>query len=159
MTLKLKSIKMKKSNIIIITLLFCMLSLDSCKKNNDSNNTIQTQIQTSIQSGNWRITKFIDSGIDETTHFTGYNFTFSNSGILNAGNGVYNYTGTWAITDNNSNDDTQNDLHFVINFNLTNDFLDLNDDWDFVSQAATKIELIDVSGGNGGIDYLTFEKN
>jgi len=43
--------------------------------------------------------------------------------------------------------------------NLTNDFEDLNDDWDFISQSATKVELIDVSGGNGGTDYLTFEKN
>ena len=38
-------------------------------------------------------------------------------------------------------------------------FEDLNDDWDFISQSSTKIELIDVSGGNGGTDYLTFEKN
>ena len=29
-------------------------------------------------------------------------------------------------------------------------FEDLNDDWDFISQSSTKIELIDVSGGNGG---------
>ena len=28
-----------------------------------------------------------------------------------------------------------------------------------ISQKYTKIELIDISGGNGGTDYLTFEKN
>jgi hypothetical protein len=39
------------------------------------------------------------------------------------------------------------------------DFIDdLSDDWDILSYSATKIELIDVSGGNGGTDYLTFEK-
>jgi hypothetical protein len=42
---------------------------------------------------------------------------------------------------------------------LTNDFEDLNDDWDFISQSANKIELLDVSGGSGETDYLTFEKN
>jgi len=47
-------------------------------------------------------------------------------------------------------------LELVINFNLTNDFEDLNDDWHFVSQSSTKIELIDISGGT---DNLTFEKN
>jgi hypothetical protein len=42
---------------------------------------------------------------------------------------------------------------------LTNDFEDLNDDWDIISHSPTKIELKDVSGGNGGTDYLTFENN
>lgn len=38
-------------------------------------------------------------------------------------------------------------------------FEKLSDDRDFISQSNSKIELIDVSGGNGGIDHLTFEKN
>jgi len=79
--------------------------------------------------------------------------------LKQASNGTNNYTGTWSITDSNSSDDSQDDLDFNINFNLTNDFEDLNDDWDFVSQSETKIELIDISGGNGGTDYLTLEKN
>ncbi len=125
---------------------------------NSSGNT-QTNIENNIQDGTWRITLFNDSGTDETNHFTGYNFTFNSSGILNANNGTNNYDGTWSITDSNSNDDSQDDLDFNINFNLTNDFGDLNDDWDFISHTATKIELIDVSSGNEGTDYLTFEKN
>ena len=136
------------------------LSFVSCSKNdNPPNNFTQNQIQTNIQIGSWRITKFIDSGVDETNNFTGYNFTFGNTGILNASNGINNYSGTWSITDSNSNDDSLGDLDFNINFNLTNNFADLIDAWDFVSQSSTKIELIDVSGGNGGTDYLTFEKN
>lgn len=35
----------------------------------------------------------------------------------------------------------------------------LSDDWDVLERTDTKIRLIDVSGGNGGTDYLTFEKN
>lgn len=54
-------------------------------------------------------------------------------------------------------DDSQDDLDF--NFNLSNEFEDLSDDWDIISQSSTKIELIDVSGGNGGTDYLSFQKN
>ena len=130
----------------------------SCS-NDDSNNNVQSTIQNNVASGTWRITKFIDSGVDETNHFTGYNFTFNTNGVINANNGSNNYNGTWSITDSNSNDDSQNDLDFNINFVLTNDFEDLNDDWDFISQSAIKIELIYISGGNGGTDYLTFEKN
>jgi len=50
-------------------------------------------------------------------------------------------------------------MDFNLNFNVTNNFQDLNDDWDFISQSETKIELIDISGGGGGTDYLTFVKN
>ena len=156
---KNKIMKMIKVTTIVIAL-FSVLFISSCSKDDDnpSNNT-QTTVQSNVQSGTWRITKFIDSGTDEINHFTGYNFTFNSSGVLNANNGTNNYDGTWSITDSNSSDDSQDDLDFNINFNLTNDFEDLNDDWDFISQSATKIELIDVSGGNGGTDYLTFEKN
>jgi hypothetical protein len=54
-------------------------------------------------------------------------------------------------------DDSSDDLDFNIFFNVANDFEDLNDDWDIISQSSSKIELIDISGGNGGTDYLTFE--
>ncbi|RCU56718.1 hypothetical protein DU428_12380 [Oceanihabitans sediminis] len=125
----------------------------------DCSSSTQSTIQDNVAMGTWRITEFIDSGIDETNHFTGYNFSFNSSGVLHANNGSISYDGTWSITDSNSNDDSQDDLDFNIYFNLSNDFEDLNDDWDFISHSPTKIELIDISGGNGGTDYLSFEKN
>jgi len=149
---------MKTNNmrVALIIGLATVFSLGACKK--DDNKT-QDEIKSNIESGSWRITKFIDSGDDETNGFSGYNFTFNNSGEVVANNGSNSHNGTWSITDSNSDDDSQDDLDFNLYFNLTNNFEDLNDDWDFVSQSATKIELIDVSGGNGGTDYLTFEKN
>lgn len=156
MSKTMKTKRLASIVVVVISLLFVV----SCTNDDDNPiNNIQTTVESNIQSGTWRITKFIDSGIDETNHFSDYNFTFNSSGVLNANNGTNNYDGTWSITDSNSNDDSQDDLDFNINFNLTNDFEDLNDDWDFISQTSTKIELIDVSGGNGGTDYLTFEKN
>ena len=144
--------------ILALALLTVTGLLSSCTKD-DTTDTVQQQIESSLTSGTWRITKFIDSGNDETNHFSGYSFTFNSSGVLNSGNGTNNYAGTWSITDSNSNDDSQEDLDFNILFSLTNDFADLSDDWDIISQSQTKIELIDISGGNGGTDYLTFEKN
>ena len=146
----------------ILLTIFIATFLFSCSDDDDLNDdNTQTQIENNLLSGTWRITSFIDSGSDETDDFSGYIFTFGDSGVLNANNGINNYDGTWSITDSDSNDDSPDDLDldFNINFNLTNEFEDLNDDWDFVSQTSTMIELIDVSGGNGGIDYLTFEKN
>ena len=150
----------KRMKIRILICLTSLLSIVSCSNKNDDtpSNTTQTTVKTNVQSGTWRITKFIDSGTEETNHFTGFNFTFNSSGVLNANNGTTNYDGSWSITDSNSNDDSQDDLDFNISFNLTNDFEDLNDNWDFISQSTTTIALIDVSGGNGGTDYLTFEQ-
>lgn len=138
---------------------FVFFATGCTNDDDDPSNATQNEIENSVQNGTWRITKFIDSDKDETNDFAGYNFTFLDSGVLNADNGVNQYNGTWSITDSNSNDDSMDDLDFNINFNLANDFEDLNDDWDIISRSSTKIELIDVSGGNGGTDYLTFEKN
>lgn len=148
--------KSKEIKIAVLACFVALFTIVSCKK--DDNKTKNT-IESNVQSGTWKITKFVDSGTDETSQFSGYNFSFNNSGVLNANNGSNNFDGSWSITDNNSNDDSQDDLDFNINFSVTNNFDDLSDDWDFVSQSETKIELIDVSGGNGGTDYLTFEKN
>ena len=149
----------KNFKVAISFVALTMLIITACNTDDNSTVSIQTTVENNVQNNTWRITKFIDSGTDETYRFTGYSFTFNSSGVLNANNGTNNYDGTWSIADSNSNDDSQDDLDFIINFNLTNDFEDLNDDWDFISQSPTKIELIDISGGNGGTDYLTFEKN
>ena len=147
------------------TILICLIGLftiTSCTKPDNTpsiNNQSQTQIENNVQTGEWIITKFIDSGENETNHFAGYNFTFKSNGSIVAIDGSNTFNGSWSINNSNSNDDSQDDLDFIIHFNLTNDFEDLNEDWDLVSHTSTKIELIDVSGGNGGTDYLTFEKN
>jgi len=153
---------MKKviSILVVAFILIAGFLNSSCTKDNDLNdNLTQDLIESSIESGSWIITQFEESGKDETHHFSGYSFSFGSDGKLTAENGTNNYEGTWSITDSESSDDSQDDLDFNIHFNLSNDFEDLNDDWDFVSHSDIKIELIDVSGGNGGIDYLTFERN
>ncbi len=153
---------MKKLNLLRNTkysLLFICFIITSCSSdddNNDTNNSVQTTIENNTQSGTWQITQFIDSGIDETSDFSGYNFTFNNTSVLSASNGTNNFEGNWNISSDGSDLD---DVELGIFFALMNDFDDLTDDWDFISQSSTKIELIDVSGGGEPDDLLTFEKN
>ena len=150
-----------KINHIWIILLFLSFGTTSCSDNEEGvpDHSSMQEIEDAMVSGNWRITKFIDAGNDETNHFSGYDFVFNGNGELTSSNGTNTYEGSWSITDSNSSDDSPDDLDFNILFNLTNDFEDLNDDWDILSVTASKIELVDVSGGNGGTDFLTFEKN
>lgn len=159
----------KVFNLGLLLMLSFSLMSSMCSSNDDdgspNNNSQQiAEIESTAQSGTWRITNFNDSGQNETSDFNGYDFTFNIDGSLVATNGSNTLTGTWSVTDDsNSSDDSSSDddIDFNIFFPVSddNDFEDLNDDWDVVTITSTRIELIDVSGGNGGIDMLTFERN
>ncbi len=101
-----------------------------------------------------------DSDKVETDNFTGYIFTFNDNGALVAVKDSTTITGTWSVTDSNSSDDDggSSDVDLNIFFASPPDFEELSDDWDIISVSNSKIELTDVSGGNGGTDFLTFEK-
>ncbi len=158
----MKIMKMKMASIFLI--LMYITTVAACSKddsNNDSpQNTTVQQTQTTAQSGSWKVTYFFDSDHEETNHFTGYTFNFNEDGSLVAVKGSTTITGTWSVTDGSSSDDDggSSDKDFNIFFASPPDFEDLSDDWDIVSVGNSKIELRDVSGGNGGTDYLTFVK-
>ncbi|GAB3719284.1 hypothetical protein GCM10028861_17090 [Flavobacterium koreense] len=135
-------------------------SMCSSDDNNSSSSNVHLNaVMNTVSSGTWKITLYNDSGTIKTSNYTGYNFTFGSGNALSASNGTNNHTGIWSVADSNSNDDSINDLDLVINFNSPANFADLTDDWDIITYTASKIELRDVSGGNGGTDLLTFEKN
>lgn len=149
---------------LLIMLSFTLMSFN-CSDDDDggsnSNNSQQiAQIEDTAQSGTWRISNFNDSGQNETSDFTGYSFEFNSNGTLVASNGSNTVNGSWSVTDSSSSS-SDDDIDFNIFFQVPNDsdFEDLNDDWDVVSISSNKIELIDISGGNGGTDLLTFEMN
>ena len=159
---------MKNSKQIILLIAVVFLAITSCTSDDDNSDTTSNdaqiaQVETTVEDGTWRITNFVDSGQNETSDFTGYAFTFATDGTLIASNNANTIEGTWSITDDSGSSDdssSDDDIDFNIFFPVSDssDFEDLNDDWDIVTTSATKIELIDVSGGNGGTDLLTFEK-
>ncbi len=156
--------KMNLLKSICYCLFVVLLTSSSCSHDDDDNSSDddQAQISANLNVGTWRITNFIDSGNNETSNFSNFNFTFAENSVLIATNGTETYTGSWNITSSSGSDDdgsSSNDLDLNIFFNLTNEFEDLNEDWDFVTQNSIKIELIHISGGNGGTDNLTFERN
>ena len=152
---------MKK--LILIPALFCLIMLNvasMCSSDDNSSSSDPTPVINIASQGTWRITSYIDSGNNQTSDFTGYNFTFGASNALTASNGTNTYTGTWSVVTDTSNDDNpSSDLDFNIAFLSPANFTELTDDWDIVSFTPTTISLIDVSGGNGSTDTLVFTKN
>ena len=153
---------MKK--IVFVSLVIFIIALNfSCSSDNDGNsldnNSISTVV-TAMNSGTWSVTKYIDSENDETVDFSGYSFTFTENNILMAKKNSDEIMGSWLVVTDDSNGGSSNtDLDFIISFSGPDKFIKLSDDWDIKSSTSTKLELIDISGGNGGTDYLTFEKN
>lgn len=137
----------------------------ACSDDDDKSkvNGNATAVANNLKSGTWRITNFVEDNDDHTSDFTGYDFTFGTNNVLTATNGTNVYTGTWSVIDDNSMDDDDDsfdsDIDVNIGFASPAEFADLTDDWDVAERTGTRIKLVDVSGGNGGTDYLTFEKN
>jgi hypothetical protein len=139
---------------ILIFAIISVFAFTSCE--DDSNNTnvgTPTDVTNTVQTGDWKITYFYDSDKEETSNYTSYKFTFSDDGILTANNGSSTVTGTWST----GNDDST--VKMIISFASPDMFEELSDDWHVIERTSTKIRLEDVSGGDGGTDYLTFEKN
>lgn len=154
-----------KTKAIFLSLFAVALLTVSCDSNDDPADTLAdvnaAELQATAQQGQWRITYYFDTDKEETEHYTGYVFTFGGDGTVSATNGTTEVAGTWSVTDSSSSDDSPDDsgdVDFNLFFAAPPDFEELTDDWDILEYTSGRIRLIDVSGGDGSTDYLTFEK-
>lgn len=128
----------------------------ACKKDNDTNSPVTTAVVNStVTSGTWRVTLFNDNGTNKTSNFSGFNFTFATAGTVAAANSLFTVSGTWNTAVNDSK------VKLTMNFPnpSINVFLDLNEDWHVTARTDIKVTMQHVSGGGGGTDFLTIEKN
>ena len=137
----------------IVSLLILTAWITGCSKDDNSTISDPAGVNNAVTSGTWRITYFWDTDKDETSHFSGYQFTFVAGGVLTASNGSTTVTGGWS----SGNDDSG--IKLVISFSSPADFAQLSEDWHILEATTNKMRLQHVSGGGGGTDYLTFERN
>lgn len=143
-----------KNQIKKITILVFAFSalFTSCKKDDNSSSNTNSNLSSTIKQGTWKVTSYIDSGTDETNHYTSYTFQFNTNGTVVALKTGSTVNGSWS----NGTDDSQ--VKLFLDFGATSPFDELNDDWHVIEQSSSIIKLEDVSGGSSGTDYLTFEK-
>ena len=143
---------MRNLNYLVFGIL--VIALVACNKIKPKN------VVSSIEQGIWRISLYTDDGQNETNDYSGYEFNFENDGTVTATNGDNNIIGSWSVEDDESNDDSSSDddIDFILNFPSEFNFEELSDDWSIISESSNVVELEDVSGGDGSVDQLTFEK-
>lgn len=139
-----------------ILILLAIVAFTSCSSDDDSGNVNTNefeQIKTTLPQGEWKVSKLIDGQSDHTVDFESFIFTFNEDGTVVAQNDLFTENGTWAYDNSSSSAE-----ELVLQFSVTNPFDEINDYWDIVSESNSKIELQDISGGNGDIKLLTFTK-
>jgi hypothetical protein len=126
-----------------LILLAVTISLVSCSKSNDDNvNPNNSTSKVEQVSGSWTVTYYLDSGKDETSDYSGYQFAFGTDGVLSATSLSGSYTGTWWIGSKSSDDDnSSNRLNIMISGNKAMDHL--QHDWVILKLSGTEIWLKD----------------
>lgn len=151
----------KKINFkIVFTVLLLFTTLFACSKDDDDKtvNNSTYDVISIVNNGSWAITYYYDTDHEETTNFVGFSFVFGANGVVTASKDTNNYAGVWSVIDSNSSEDSLSDLDFNLSFMTPDAFVELTDDWEIIEKTPTLLKLKDISGGNGGIDYLTFTK-
>jgi hypothetical protein len=142
--------------IALFSLVFAgvLVSCNSDDDSNSNNNTVIVQLEASIKTGTWRVSSFVEDGNNQTHHFTGYAFTFSENGTVSATNGTNTVSGTWTTSSSSSSGSK-----FILNFNASSGpFEEISEDWRIENVTSILIDLKHISGGDGSIDLLTFTK-
>src|SRR5690242_5927781 len=116
----------------LVVLAISSLLLSSCSKDNSiTPSTSSTSSSSSVieerrpAPGTYTISKFIDTGDDETAQFNGYTFTFAKNGGLVVNFNGQTFNGSWSLN--------SNETIMTINIAGTNALNDLDDDdWNVV---------------------------
>lgn len=122
-----------------------LLVFSACEKNR-----VVRQVDRDIVEGSWKVSLFKEDGVDETSDYSDYVFEFDKSGTVSAVRTGSTVSGTWETQ--------KDDDHVDFSLNMAMPLEDLTDVWEVTGNSESTLELRDVSGGDGHVDYLTFKK-
>jgi hypothetical protein len=105
-----------------------------------------------LTSGNWKVSYAVNDNQENTTIYSGYNFTFNANGTVAAVKETNTFNGTWSSALDGS------EVKLKLAFSAAT-FSGLNESWKVIEFTTTKIRLRHGSNGGGRSDYLYFTKN
>jgi len=119
--------------------------------NNPGGNTDLTLSEV-ILEGEWIVASYLENEMNMTDDFQGYTLNFEANGTVIASKDNQTIEGSWSeVMDNGVR-------KFVMDFGEMIPFDEFNEDWEIISYNETRLELKNVSGGDGSIDKLVFER-
>lgn len=102
---------MKK--LIYLPILALVLLTVSCSKSDTTDPATDLSTQNNIVSaGDWKVTQYVNSGVDETADFSALSFSFNTDGSIVATSTATSFTGTWSLASSTGSDDPATDDKF-----------------------------------------------
>ncbi|UAB79965.1 hypothetical protein INR76_07395 [Marixanthomonas sp. SCSIO 43207] len=126
-----------------------LLTNANCDDSDDDGGV--SDFEENLTTGSWYVTYFFDD-FDETSDFEGYQFSFATNNTAQATNGSNTVNGTWNVTSSSTPD-------LKLFFGNNDPFDELDEDWEILEATSEIIRLKHISGGDGSVDYLTYERN
>ncbi len=105
-----------------------------------------------LQSGTWYIEKYLDDGDDESSDYTGYDFTFFANQTILATNGSQNVDGIWIVTL------TGQELNFEFDMDSPINGAD-DDEYKALQYSPTSVTFVTKNSDGNIEDTLIFKKN
>lgn len=123
-------------------------SIDDCDDSIIPNPTFTSV----LTSGTWYVSYFSEESNNQTSNYSGYNFTFNSNWTVQIVKNGNTSSGTW--TNYMNNDENK------LNLSFSSPYLEeLVEDWNVIEYHQTVIRLKHISNGGSEIDYLYFTKN
>lgn len=140
---------------ILIPIFLVLLVVSSCDTGGSSSSTADPQsLINTAKQGTWKISNYNNNGVNATSNFTGYNFTFPVTNSLSTTNGTNTYTGNWSVVADES-ETNPTGLKFNITIASPIEFATLSKGWVVASYNGSTIYLTD----NSSSDVLVLTKN
>jgi len=111
-----------------------------------------TLISEIIVEGQWEVAKYEDAGFDETDSYEGYSLIFSPQGTMIAMSDMDSVFGNWSEIFGNG------DPQFNLDFEASELFEELDNDWEIGSVTEDRIELRELVGGDAISRLLVLER-
>lgn len=148
---------MKDKNTLRLVFIMAVFATTFFSCNSDDYKTGADEVSDTLKDGTWKVSYSMDSGVDKTANFLGYNFVFGGSYVLTVSKETNSYSGQWFVSQSTSDSDLFSTI-FKISIGPNDIFQYLNGEWKVVENTGTSLKLKDDSKGDTAIDYLNFEK-
>lgn len=124
-----------------------------CNDNADDGDVLQ--IRNILKAGDWMVASYTEGETDVTASLADYTINFAILHLMGITLGEMGNTqaGLWRVLRN-----SDNKLKIYLNAGDNDPLAALTDDWEFVSITDGRLEIKDISGGEGNLRILVFER-